>query len=90
MFNLLEGLSCHLVEISPEMSQLQASSLKVNLGKCEDSNSQSDRKGMTDNGVPVHWYNHFKSIPPAFSVILAHEFFDALPIHKFKVSLECD
>lgn len=86
MFNELDKLSCHLVEISPELSKIQAERLNVKLDKCVDDSSQNYQKGVTDNGLPVYWYNHFKSIPPGFSIIVAHEFFDALPIHKFKVS----
>ncbi|XP_075226821.1 protein arginine methyltransferase NDUFAF7, mitochondrial [Lycorma delicatula] len=80
----LDDLSCHLVELSPEMSKLQAQNLEVNLQKCDDVNSQCFQKGITKNGVPVTWYNHLKSVPPEFSIVVAHEFFDALPVHKFK------
>lgn len=40
-------------------------------------------KGMSQYDIPVEWYRQLKDIPNAFSLIIAHEFFDALPIHKF-------
>lgn len=39
--------------------------------------------GISHEGIQVHWYKQFKDVPDGFSLILAHEFFDALPIHKF-------
>lgn len=30
----------------------------------------------------VRWYRHLQDIPRAFTLFLAHEFFDALPVHK--------
>ncbi|CAJ0751798.1 12172_t:CDS:2, partial [Entrophospora sp. SA101] len=37
---------------------------------CEKGNKQDDR-------IEFNWYNSFEEIP-------AHEFFDALPIHRFE------
>ncbi|XP_039288263.1 protein arginine methyltransferase NDUFAF7, mitochondrial isoform X2 [Nilaparvata lugens] len=84
--NLLENVSCHLIEASPKMTRLQAESLHIDLESLNDepNDSQCFCSGTTVEGVRVHWYNHLKSVPPAFSVVVAHEFFDALPVHKFR------
>nr|XP_053652431.1 protein arginine methyltransferase NDUFAF7, mitochondrial-like [Cherax quadricarinatus] len=40
------------------------------------------KKSTTTGGSPVFWYRHLGSVPRSFSVFLANEFFDVLPIHK--------
>lgn len=85
-------LSVHLVEVSPFMSEAQAQRLCL---KSEARTVHPDgndpalhfRSGETVSGIPVFWYHRLEDVPDAFSVVLAHEFFDALPIHKF-VKLE--
>ena len=39
-------------------------------------------------GCEVHWHSSLRSVPKAFSLFIAHEFFDALPINKFVKSKE--
>lgn len=80
-----EDLSVSLVEISPFMCQLQAQQL------CVNSNDTSDEflnyhTGETISGIPINWYRTVTDVPAGFSIILAHEFFDALPTHKFQKS----
>lgn len=41
--------------------------------------------------VSVRWYFRLEDVPRLpFTVIIAHEFFDALPIHKFEVRVRVD
>lgn len=42
------------------------------------------RIGETLSGSKVYWYQRIEDVPKEFSIILAHEFFDALPIHKLQ------
>lgn len=85
-FGINRDLSIHLVEVSPYLSDLQSQRLCF---KSEDTRPDGSvckhyRQGETISGIPVFWYQKFEDIPNEFSVILAHEFFDALPIHKFQ------
>lgn len=60
----------HLVETSPYMRQMQ----KAKLGQYPS--------------VRVHWHDRIQDVPQAaddtFTILVAHEFFDALPIHRFE------
>ncbi|KAM9779228.1 protein arginine methyltransferase NDUFAF7, mitochondrial [Syngnathus typhle] len=78
------SVSLHLVEVSPVLSRLQAQTL---VGTVDDKAREGRpvyRHGRTAAGLPVSWYRRLEDVPPGFSVFLAHEFFDALPIHKFQ------
>ncbi|XP_014475689.1 PREDICTED: NADH dehydrogenase [ubiquinone] complex I, assembly factor 7 homolog [Dinoponera quadriceps] len=91
-FNLLDKVSVHLVEISPALSQLQAERLCTEsrdngptASKKETSSVMHYREGVTKNGgVKIYWYYSVNDVPRKFSIFVAHEFFDALPIHKFQ------
>ncbi|PIK60182.1 putative NADH dehydrogenase [Apostichopus japonicus] len=81
---IFEDLSLHLVEISPKMSELQADKLTSGATVSdEDMNvngqpHQQIKDPLTEvlavNWCAVHWLLLF----------IAHEFLDALPIHKFQ------
>lgn len=83
-----------MVEISPALSTIQAQNLctyieENNPADCKTQTQKNSighyKKGITEDGVEVYWYYSVTDIPKKFSVFLAHEFFDALPIHKFQV-----
>lgn len=84
------SLSIHLVEISRVMSQFQAKTLcaadsVVEMDELDDENFGCYQQGFTPrSSIPIYWYPDFRYVPKAFSMIIAHEFFDALPIHKFQ------
>lgn len=84
-FEMQKNISIHLVEISPYMSRLQSQRLCYQSVEVE-SNSQFSyyRTGESISGVQIFWYRSFEDVPKEFSVVLAHEFFDALPIHKLQ------
>lgn len=82
-FKFTEEISCHLVEISPELSQIQAKTLVVDNVEANDASPY--QRGESMSGIPVHWYKSLEEVPRQFSCVIAHEFFDALPIHKFQV-----
>ncbi|XP_072558719.1 protein arginine methyltransferase NDUFAF7, mitochondrial isoform X2 [Paramormyrops kingsleyae] len=79
------NLSVHLVEVSPRLSQVQAQNLTgEDSQSARDENEPAYRRGTTATGLPVSWYRRIEDVPVGFSLYLAHEFFDALPIHKFQ------
>lgn len=83
-FKLGRNFSMHLVEISPHLSTLQAQ-LFCYKHEATDSNTEGCyQKGETASGVKVFWYSRLEDVPAEFSIVLAHEFFDALPVHKLQ------
>lgn len=86
-FGLSDKFSLHLIEISPYLSELQAKRLcyqhratpKEDLDKVPYY-----RRGESVSGVQIFWYRELSDVPKSFSIYLAHEFFDALPMHKFQ------
>lgn len=79
------AISIHLVEVSQKLSEIQALTLaeeKVPLER--DAESLVYMKGVTKSGIPISWYRDLKDVPEGYSLYLAHEFFDVLPVHKFQ------
>lgn len=88
----MDKISIHLVEISPALSKLQAEKLCTESRDCEpkvNENVKSSithyKEGITKDGTKIYWYYSINDVPREFSIFVAHEFFDALPIHKFQV-----
>ncbi|XP_044732538.1 protein arginine methyltransferase NDUFAF7 homolog, mitochondrial [Chrysoperla carnea] len=88
-------ISLHLVEVSPYMREIQAKTLRVSLNeeysiqhntKTNSSNIEVNhsKTGVTPDGLYVYWYDSIEDVPKNFSILVAHEFFDVLPIHKIK------
>ncbi|XP_057323235.1 protein arginine methyltransferase NDUFAF7, mitochondrial [Microplitis mediator] len=91
----INKLSVHLVEVSPALSDIQAKKLCVSSKEVSPILISGDdkenklasyhyREGVTEDGTKVFWYRSIEHVPRKFSVFIAHEFFDALPIHKFQ------
>lgn len=81
-FKLNKNMSIHFVEISPHLSKLQAQRLCYKHNDVEDQVYY--RHGETISGTKVFWYKRIEDVPEEFSIVLAHEFFDALPVHKLQ------
>ncbi|XP_072265323.1 protein arginine methyltransferase NDUFAF7, mitochondrial isoform X2 [Pyxicephalus adspersus] len=75
-------ISIHLVEVSPKLSEIQALNLteKSTDAKYEDRSS-CYKMGITKTGLPINWYYNIQDVPSGYTFYIAHEFFDALPIH---------
>lgn len=83
-FKVLQGAALQMVEASLVLSDLQAKRLCIQSGIVPDQNSVVYREGITHQGIPVKWYRDYREIPDCFSLIVANEFFDALPVHKLQ------
>nr|SVE93631.1 EOG090X06OK [Scapholeberis mucronata] len=78
-------LSISLVEVSPFLTKVQEENLcgKRDTGdKPLPNDSAFCRESISVYGPPVRWYNNISDLPNIFTLFLAHEFFDALPVHK--------
>jgi NADH dehydrogenase [ubiquinone] 1 alpha subcomplex assembly factor 7 len=63
----------HLVESSPALRAVQQKKLQPWDGK---------------NDLKIHWYDSIDDVPAAdgiYTMLVAHEFFDALPFHLIEV-----
>ncbi|KAL3272257.1 hypothetical protein HHI36_022738 [Cryptolaemus montrouzieri] len=82
-FQSLDSCSLSLVEVSPYLSNIQAGALCTQFNDINNNSSSYYKEGKSVDGVPVRWYRSIEDVPEIFSIVIAHEFFDALPIHKF-------
>ncbi|KAK9462103.1 S-adenosyl-L-methionine-dependent methyltransferase [Lipomyces oligophaga] len=76
----------YLVEASPTLSKSQLKTLCGPNAVMTDS-VDGVKSSTTVYGYPIHWVQDLKQVPDEESIspfIVAHEFFDALPIHQFE------
>ncbi|XP_058765078.1 uncharacterized protein LOC131638536 [Vicia villosa] len=82
--NFTESLHVHLVECSPALKSLQHKNLKC----VDEENADEDTDKRTVStlvGTPVSWHATLEQVPSGSpTIIIAHEFFDALPVHQFQ------
>ncbi|KAL5168913.1 Protein arginine methyltransferase NDUFAF7, mitochondrial [Glycine soja] len=82
--NFIESLHVHLVECSPALQKLQHQNLKCT----DEENASQDTDTRTARslfGTPVSWHATLEQVPSGSpTIIIAHEFFDALPVHQFQ------
>ncbi|KAG0085483.1 NADH dehydrogenase [ubiquinone] complex I, assembly factor 7 [Podila epicladia] len=81
----------HLVEASPGLRKLQRQTL-CDIPISEEQIGGGSREGITSaqraDGLQISWHDVFDDLPGECSLIVAHEFFDALPIYKFEKTTE--
>ncbi|KAI6242799.1 Protein arginine methyltransferase NDUFAF7 [Aphelenchoides fujianensis] len=75
-----ERMSVHLVEASDSLIDAQELALRQR----PSGEQRHVRHNRTTGGIPVYWHHTLDSVPHAFSVFVANEFLDALPIHVFE------
>ncbi|KAJ4833818.1 hypothetical protein Tsubulata_043967 [Turnera subulata] len=79
-----ESLHINMVECSPVLQKLQHQNLhctdEVNTG-----GSVKNKTISTLAGTPVSWHASLEEVPSGLpTIIIAHEFYDALPVHQFQ------
>ena len=81
-------IQLHLVEKSTHLSTVQDRNICQkevdSFNAIPSTLEETYRMSSTKDGVEVRWHYDFSYVPEGFSFTLAHELFDALPIHKFK------
>jgi SAM-dependent MidA family methyltransferase len=84
----------NLVELGPGRGTLMADALRaanalpafraaiaLHLVEMSDVLAAKQRETLGASGVPVTWHRDVREIPAGPAIVLANEFFDALPIH---------
>ncbi|CAL1392074.1 unnamed protein product [Linum trigynum] len=81
-----DSMHIHMVECSPVLQKLQHQNLKCE--KVCNADENGEKNSVTSiTGSPVTWYSSLEQVPSGSpTIILAHEFYDALPIHQFQRS----
>lgn len=80
----------HFVENSPKMRKQQADKLGVRVfDEIAEESGQVDEAGRMSDNMLVRWHWDVRDIPKDDPILLiANEFFDALPIHQFQYTRE--
>ncbi|MEW6257044.1 MAG: SAM-dependent methyltransferase [Pseudomonadota bacterium] len=84
----------YLVELGPGRGTLMADALRaarlvpafgeaVQVHLVETSPALRARQKAALAPLTPHWYDHLEEVPPGPAIVLANEFFDALPISQF-------
>ncbi|CAI5444685.1 unnamed protein product [Caenorhabditis angaria] len=81
-----KDVSVHLVETSDALIEEQERVLCVDNSTPPTGDVPYVKKNKSRTGVDVFWYKSIDDIPNGFTVFIANEFLDALPIHQFSRS----
>lgn len=85
-----KALHVSLVEISPKLSEMQYGALVQKEETTRDIDMaqapyRSARAHTSTWSCTMDWFSRLEDVPDdCFTMIVAHEFFDALPIHQFQ------
>ncbi|KAF5326818.1 hypothetical protein D9619_004457 [Psilocybe cf. subviscida] len=90
-----------LVELGPGKGTLMADILRVvqhflpgkdinvHLVETSEAMRETQRESLANSNATLHWHSAIKEIPNSaseYTMLIAHEFFDALPVHIFQKS----
>ncbi|PWN33783.1 DUF185-domain-containing protein [Meira miltonrushii] len=88
-FNTIKSI--HLVETSPGLMALQHDAIEAALTQAGKKIVPADQEVLADDEVKLEWFPIADSVPvqnDTWSMVVAHEFFDALPTHIFERSAD--
>src|SRR6476661_1405426 len=85
----------NLVELGPGRGTMMADALRAakvmpafqaaltaHLVEVSPTLRDMQKQTLEGTGVPLHWHNALQEVPEGPAIILANEFFDALPVHQ--------
>uniref|UniRef100_A0A915E1H5 Protein arginine methyltransferase NDUFAF7 n=1 Tax=Ditylenchus dipsaci TaxID=166011 RepID=A0A915E1H5_9BILA len=84
------GTGLLIKDVLGVFSKLKVEQVSVHLVDVSDTCSMDDSgRTLSKTGYPVQWHRSINEIPSdAFTMFIANEFFDALPIHQFRRNSE--
>ncbi len=87
----------NLVELGPGRGTLMADVLRaakvmpgfleavdVHLVEMSPALKQNQKVKLANAGVRTHWHERFEDVPGGPLIVIANEFFDALPVHQYQ------
>lgn len=88
--------STHLIELGPGRGTLMADflrttqhipgfhkSLSIHLVETSESLKATQKETLRDIQSAITWHDSIETVPAGYSIIIANEFFDALPIEQY-------
>ncbi|KAM3363878.1 protein arginine methyltransferase NDUFAF7, mitochondrial [Capsicum galapagoense] len=82
--NFTDSLHIHMVECSPTLKKLQYRNLKC-INKNDTDGDAEEHIISRLTGTSVSWHATLEQVPAGTpTIIIAHEFYDALPVHQFQ------
>ena len=87
---------CRLIELGPGRGTLMSDALRsaqvlpgfreilqVHLVETSPVLRQRQEAALAGSGIPVSWHPRVEDVPPGPALVIANEFFDALPVRQF-------
>jgi SAM-dependent MidA family methyltransferase len=87
---------CRVVELGPGRGTLMADFLRasrllpdfqaaasVHLVETSPTLRQRQQVALASSGLPIEWHDRLEDVPPGPTLLVANEFFDALPVRQF-------
>ncbi|KAK6798689.1 hypothetical protein RDI58_006392 [Solanum bulbocastanum] len=82
--NFTDSLHIHMVECSPTLKKLQYQNLMC-INKNDTDGDAEEHIISRLTGTSVSWHATLEQVPAGIpTIIIAHEFYDALPVHQFQ------
>uniref|UniRef100_M0ZLX4 Protein arginine methyltransferase NDUFAF7 n=1 Tax=Solanum tuberosum TaxID=4113 RepID=M0ZLX4_SOLTU len=82
--NFTDSLHIHMVECSPTLKKLQYQNLMC-INKNDTDGDAEEHSISRLTGTSVSWHATLEQVPAGIpTIIIAHEFYDALPVHQFQ------